>query len=87
MQDDMVFTIIYRWILGIVCFFRHSEQAVISIYDQQHLVKIIILVMSFKMPSGVLLYWFISTLVSTLQQLSVNREGTPAKPEIIAKAK
>ena len=44
---------------------------------------IIILVMSLKMPSGVLVYWFVSTLVSTLQQLYVAKTQVLSKPIVI----
>lgn len=48
---------------------------------------VIILVMSVKMPAGVLLYWVTSTAVQTIQQYLANQEGSAEKPEIIEKIK
>eukprot|EP01047_Picozoa_sp_COSAG01_P000466 COSAG01_NODE_9_length_43729_cov_66.133463_3_plen_227_part_00 len=81
-------TYILPVLLGAITYW--SQQVMVVDEKQRKMMMfmpVIILVMSFKMPSGVLLYWFVSTLVSTLQQISVNREGTAANPEVIVKAK
>ncbi|MEK9657615.1 MAG: YidC/Oxa1 family membrane protein insertase [bacterium] len=79
-------TFILPILLGAVTFW--SQQLMIVDEQQKKMMMfmpIIILVMSFKMPAGVLLYWLVSTLVSTLQQLMVNRQSDVIEAKVISK--
>ena len=48
-----------------------------------YLSPILILFFGFKLPSGVLLYWATSTVLSTLQQLQVNQANKQAAVDVI----
>lgn len=67
--------------------FTYFSQKLMMVDPQQkqllYLSPILILFFGFKLPSGVLLYWATSTVLSTLQQLQVNQANKQAAVDVI----
>ena len=74
----------------LLAYFTYWSQKMIMVDPKQkmflYMSPILILVFGLKLPGGVLLYWAVSTLVSTIQQTLVMKKNTTKKVEIIQKA-
>lgn len=78
-------TFILPIILAVFTFYSQKMMMVDPKQKQLlYLSPILILVFGLKLPAGVLLYWAASTVLSTVQQLSVNKQRAEAPLKAVA---